>query len=85
VSLGVDKPGFTLLGGDYRSVYGRGNSQISFREAAANFLYIFDMSANMARQGVWVQLEQSGMHLALNIAKMAKGGFWWAGMLESNT
>jgi len=33
------------------------------------------MSATMARQGGRVQLEQSGMRLALNMAKMAKGGF----------
>jgi hypothetical protein len=29
----------------------------------------------MARQGGHVQLEQSDMRLALNMAKMAKGGF----------
>ena len=29
----------------------------------------------MARRGGRVQLEQSDRHLALNIAKMAKGGF----------
>jgi len=33
------------------------------------------MSTNMARQGGRVQLEQSDMCLALNMAKMAKGGF----------
>jgi hypothetical protein len=33
------------------------------------------MSATMARQGGCIQLEQSNMHLALNMAKMAKGGF----------
>jgi hypothetical protein len=33
------------------------------------------MSATMARQGGQVQLEQSNMHHALNMAKMAKGGF----------
>jgi len=32
------------------------------------------MSATMAREGGWVQLEQSDMRLALNMAKMAKGG-----------
>jgi len=32
------------------------------------------MSATMVRQGDRVQLEQPGMHLALNLAKMAKGG-----------
>jgi len=33
------------------------------------------MSATMARQGGRVQQEQSDMHLALNVAKMDKGGF----------
>ena len=33
------------------------------------------MSATMARHGGWVQLEQSDMCLALNMAKMAKGGY----------
>jgi len=33
------------------------------------------MSATMARQGGQVQLEQLDMRLALNMAKMAKGGF----------
>jgi len=33
------------------------------------------MSASMARQGGWVQLDQSDMGLALHMAKMAKGGF----------
>ena len=33
------------------------------------------MAATIARQGVRVQLEQSDMRLALNMAKMAKGGF----------
>jgi len=33
------------------------------------------MSATMARQGGRVQLEQSDMRLALNMAKMAKGAF----------
>jgi len=33
------------------------------------------MSATMARQGGRVRLEQSDMCLALNMAKMAKGGF----------
>jgi len=33
------------------------------------------MSARMARQGGRVQLELSDMHLALNMTKMAKGGF----------
>jgi len=32
------------------------------------------MSATMARQGCRVHLEQSDMLLALNMAKMAKGG-----------
>jgi len=33
------------------------------------------MSATMARQGGRVQLEQSDMRLALNMAKMAQEGF----------
>jgi len=33
------------------------------------------MSATMARQGSEVQLEQSDMRLALNLAKMTKKGF----------
>jgi hypothetical protein len=33
------------------------------------------MSATIARQGVRVQLEQSNMRRALNMAKFAKGGF----------
>ena len=33
------------------------------------------MSATMARQGGRVQLEQCDMRLAVNMAKMAKGGF----------
>jgi len=33
------------------------------------------MSATIARQRGWVQLEQSDMRLALNMAKMSKGGF----------
>jgi hypothetical protein len=40
------------------------------------------MSATMARQGGSVQLEQSDMRLALNIAKMAKGGFLLAAVEE---
>jgi len=33
------------------------------------------MSETMAKQGGWVQLQQSDMRLALNMAKMAQGGF----------
>jgi hypothetical protein len=33
------------------------------------------MSATMARQGGQVQLEKSDVGLALNMAKIAKGGF----------
>jgi len=33
------------------------------------------MSSTMARQGGWVQLEQSNMRLALYMSDMAKGGF----------
>jgi len=41
------------------------------------------MSANMARQGGWVQLEQSDMRLALNMAKIAKEGFSCAAIEET--
>jgi len=41
------------------------------------------MSATMARQGARVQLEQSDMRLALNMAKMAKGGFSHAAIEET--
>jgi len=41
------------------------------------------MSATMARQGGCVQLEQSDMRLALNMAKMAKGGFSRAAVEET--
>jgi len=40
------------------------------------------MSATMTRQGGWVQLEQSDMRLALNMAKMAKEGFSRAAIEE---
>jgi len=41
------------------------------------------MSATMARQGGHVQLEQSDMHLALHMAKMAKGEFLSAAKEET--
>jgi len=41
------------------------------------------MSATMAREGGRVQLEQSDMHLALNMAKMAKGGISRAAIEET--
>jgi histone H3/H4 len=40
------------------------------------------MSATMARQGGRVQLEQSDMRLAFNMAKMAKGEFSRAAIEE---
>jgi len=41
------------------------------------------MSATMVGQGGWVQLEQSDMRLALNVAKMAKEGFSRAAIEET--
>ena len=41
------------------------------------------MSATMARHGGRVQLEQSDMRLALNMAKMAKSGFSRAAIEET--
>ena len=38
-------------------VYVRGNSRSFDLEEATNLLNIFNMSATMARQGGWVQLE----------------------------
>jgi len=40
------------------------------------------MSATMARQGGRVQLEQFDMRLALNMARMVKGGFLHAAIEE---
>ena len=42
------------------------------------------MSATMTRQGGCVQLEQSDMHLAFNMAKIVKGGFSRAAMEETH-
>jgi hypothetical protein len=42
--------------------------------AATNFVNVFNMSATKARQKGRVQLEQSDMCLAMNMAKMAKEG-----------
>jgi hypothetical protein len=39
-------------------------------------MLVINMSATMARQGGRVQHKQSNMLLALNMAKMAKGGFF---------
>jgi len=41
------------------------------------------MSATMARQGGWLQLEQCGKRLALNMAKIAKGEFSLAAIEET--
>jgi len=41
------------------------------------------MSVMMTRRGGWVQLEQSDIHLLLNMAKMAKGGFSCAAMEDA--
>jgi len=43
------------------------------------------MSATMARQGGRVQLEQSDLRVALNTAKMAKGGFLCAAIEETQS
>jgi hypothetical protein len=53
-------------------------------EAATNFLQVFNMSATMARQGGRVQLEQSNMPLALNMAKMGKEWFWCGAIEKHN-
>jgi hypothetical protein len=43
--------------------------------ATTNFLSVLNMSATMARQGGQVQLEPSGIHLSLDMAKMPTGWF----------
>jgi hypothetical protein len=42
------------------------------------------MSATMAKQGWRVQLEQSNMHLALNVARMAKGEYSHTAIKETH-
>jgi hypothetical protein len=79
----VDETGFIHLRGGYGTVYGRGNSRISLLEALANVLYVFNLSANMAKEGGRVHLEQSDMRLALNMAKMDKEGFSRAAIKET--
>lgn len=71
----VAKTGFEHLREGYGRIYGRGNSRISFLEVATNFLHIFNIAATMVRQGDRVLLKQSDMHVAFNMAKMAKGQF----------
>jgi len=51
-------------------------------EAATNFLSVLNMAATMAKKRDRVPLEQSDMCLALNIAKMAKGGLLCASIGE---
>jgi hypothetical protein len=41
------------------------------------------MPATMAKQGGWVQLEQSGTHFALNLTNMPIGGYSRAGIKET--
>jgi len=52
--------------------------------AATIFLKVFNMSATMARQQVRVQLEQSDMLLALNMAIMAEDRFSRAALEETH-
>jgi len=79
----VDQPRFNHLIGGNGSVYGGGHCRIPLLDAGTNFLQVFNMSATMAKQGGRVQLDQSNMHLALNMAKMAKGGFSCAAREET--
>ena len=75
MSLRADEAGIDYLGGAYGNKYGWGITQISYLELATDFLKVFNMSSTMARQGGWVQLEQSNMRLALYMSDLAKGGF----------
>jgi len=63
-------------------IHGWDNRWMLLLAAATNFLYVFNISSTMAWQGGCVQLEMSDMHLALNMAKMAKGGNSHAAMEE---
>ena len=74
---------FNHLRGGYGSVYGGGNHRISSLQASTHFLWVFNISATMARQGGPVQLEQSDMRLAMKVAKMAKEGFSRATLEET--
>jgi len=71
--FGWSKPG--PLAGYPDPLLTLGTSDVSLLEGATNFLYIFNMSATMARQRGQVRLKQSDMHHALNMAKMCKAGF----------
>lgn len=70
----MDKTGFYHRRVYYGTVYGGGNSGITYVDAATNLLSVFNMSATMVRHGSWLQLQQSDMHLAIDMAIMAKGG-----------
>ena len=52
-------------------------------DAATDYLTVFNLSGTMERGGGRVQLDQSDMHLALNMAKIAKEGFSCAPMKET--
>jgi hypothetical protein len=52
-------------------------------KVATNFFYVFNMSATMAKHGGRVQLDQSNMRLALNMAKMATEVFSQAAIEET--
>jgi hypothetical protein len=56
---------------------------MSLLEASTNVLYVFNMSVTMTTQGDWVQLQQSDMRLALNMAKMAKEAISHAAIEET--
>jgi hypothetical protein len=56
---------------------------MSWIEGATNCLWRFNMFATMARQGDCVQLKQSDIRLAWNMAKMAKAGFPHTAMVEN--
>ena len=80
----MNKIGFKDFRGDYGVMYGCGNYPISHSTAATNVSLVFNTSATMPRQGGRVQPEQSNMHLALNVAKMAKEGFSCAAIKETH-
>jgi len=70
----VEKTGDEDVWGGYGVIYGRGKSSIPCLAAATNFLQVFNVSATVARQRSWVQLELSDMRLAVNMTNMANHG-----------
>jgi len=66
-------------------MYGRGNSQIWYVDSETNFLYDFNISATMAWEQGWVQVEQSESAWPWICLKWATEGFCAAQWRQCNT